>query len=118
MIFLSRLIQALVFRASFGSIADTLSISASRALSSRSPTLLPRAIASERNSTGAQLEPLGQSEHQPEGSVHMLIGACASPARVRNFAFGTPIALTLKPAASSACWRTWLLLVRMVSSFE
>ena len=118
MIFLSRLIQALDFRASFGSMFETLSISASSALSSSWPTLLPRAIASERNSTGAQEEPLGQSEHQPVGAFSMFTGAFWSPVTVRIWAFGTPIALTLNPAASSFCWRTWLRCVAILSSFE
>src|SRR5215218_7975273 len=99
MIFLSRLIHALDFSASFGSMLLILSISASSALSWSWPTLLPRSIASERNSTGAHEEPLGQSEHQPVGAFSMLTGPFWSPVKVRILAFGTPIALTLNPAA-------------------
>ena len=48
----------------------------------------------------------------------MFTGAFWSPVTVRIWAFGTPIALTLKPAASSFCWRTWLRCVAILSSFE
>ena len=49
--------------------AATSSISASSALSSSMPQLVPSAMLRIWNSTGNQVPPVGQSEHQPAGRL-------------------------------------------------
>src|SRR6476646_2330231 len=88
--------------------AEMSSIFLSSAGSISSPMELPSLTDWVLNSTGNQEEPLGQSEHQPRGENSMFTGLSWLPVYLRIWAFGTPIAGTLKPAASRNLVRAWV----------